>query len=78
MSYPKCHLLYEDAIDAATLRLWLGQGEGFSVEFLDYPGQTTSMDLPTKAGGLLGPLEAVVAVGTVTLIKMATFGGEES
>jgi hypothetical protein len=39
VSYPKCHLLYDDAIDAVTLRLWLGQGEGFLVEFLDYPGQ---------------------------------------
>jgi hypothetical protein len=40
--YPKHHhLLYNDAIDAATLCLWLGQGEGFSVEFLDYTGQTT-------------------------------------
>jgi hypothetical protein len=36
------------------------------------------MDLLTKAGGLLGPLEAGVAVGTVALIKMATFGGKES
>jgi hypothetical protein len=40
VSYPKWHLLYDDAIDAATLRLWLSQGEGFKVEFLDYPGQT--------------------------------------
>jgi hypothetical protein len=40
VSYPKWHLLYDDAIDTATLRLWLGQGEGFKVEFLDYPGQT--------------------------------------
>jgi hypothetical protein len=24
-----------------TLPLWLGQGEGFFVEFLDYPGPTT-------------------------------------
>jgi hypothetical protein len=40
VSYPKRHLLYDDAIDAATLRLWLSQGEGFKVEFLDYRGQT--------------------------------------
>jgi hypothetical protein len=40
VSYPKWHLLYDDAIDATTLRLWLSQGEGFKVEFLDYPGQT--------------------------------------
>jgi hypothetical protein len=40
VSYPKRHLLYNDVIDAATLRLWLGQGEGFKVEFLDYSGQT--------------------------------------
>jgi hypothetical protein len=40
ISYPKWHLLYDDAIDAVTLCLWLGQGEGFKVEFLDYPGQT--------------------------------------
>jgi hypothetical protein len=38
--YPKLHLLYDDAIDAATLRLWVSQGEGFTVEFLNYPGQT--------------------------------------
>jgi hypothetical protein len=37
---PKWHLLYDDAIDAATLRLWVGQGEGLAVELLDYPGQT--------------------------------------
>jgi hypothetical protein len=41
VSYPKRHLLYDNEIDRATLRLWLGQGEGLSVEFLDYPGQTT-------------------------------------
>jgi hypothetical protein len=41
VSYPKRHLLYNDAIDEATLKLWVGQGEGFTVEFLDYPGQTT-------------------------------------
>jgi hypothetical protein len=41
VSYPKRHLLYDDAIDEATLKLWVGQGEGFTVEFLDYPGQTT-------------------------------------
>jgi hypothetical protein len=41
VAYPKRHLLYDDAIDAATLRLWVGQGEGFSIEFADYPGQTT-------------------------------------
>jgi hypothetical protein len=41
VSYPKRNLLYDDAIDEATLCLWLGQGEGFSVEFSDYPGQTT-------------------------------------
>jgi hypothetical protein len=42
VSYPKRHLLYDKAIDEATLCLWLGQeGEGFLVEFLDYPGQTT-------------------------------------
>jgi hypothetical protein len=41
VSYPKQHLLSDDAIDEATLKLWLGQGEGFTVEFLDYPGQTT-------------------------------------
>jgi hypothetical protein len=41
VSYPKWHLLYNDAINTATLCLWLGQGEGFTVEFLDYPGQTT-------------------------------------
>jgi hypothetical protein len=40
LSYPKRHLLYDDAIDAATLHLWLAQGEGFKVKFLDYPGQT--------------------------------------
>jgi hypothetical protein len=40
MLYPKRHLLFDDAIDAATLRLWVGQGEGFTVELLDYPGQT--------------------------------------
>jgi hypothetical protein len=40
VSYPKWRLLYDDAIDATTLHLWLGQGEGFKVEFLDYPGQT--------------------------------------
>jgi hypothetical protein len=40
MLNPKWHLLYDDAIDAATLRLWVGQGEGFTVELLDYPGQT--------------------------------------
>jgi hypothetical protein len=39
VSYPKRHLLYNDAINAATLLLWLGQGEGFKVEFLDFPGQ---------------------------------------
>jgi hypothetical protein len=38
--YPKRHLLYDDAIDAATLHLWVSQEEGFTVEFLDYPGQT--------------------------------------
>jgi hypothetical protein len=27
----------------ATLSLWLGQGEGFSVNLLDYPGQTLSV-----------------------------------
>jgi hypothetical protein len=27
-------------IDAATLCLWVSQGEGFTVEFLDYPGKT--------------------------------------
>jgi hypothetical protein len=26
---------------ATSLCLWLGQGQGFTVEFLDYPGQTT-------------------------------------
>jgi hypothetical protein len=41
VSYPKRHLLYDDDIDAATLRLWLGQGEGFLIEVLDYRGQTT-------------------------------------
>jgi hypothetical protein len=40
-AYPKRHLLYDDAIDAASWDLWLAQGEGFSVEPLDYPGQTT-------------------------------------
>jgi hypothetical protein len=41
VSYPKQHLLYNDAIDATPLSLWLSQGEGFKeVEFLDYPGQT--------------------------------------
>jgi hypothetical protein len=40
VSYPKRHLLYDDSIDEATLRLWVGQGEGFTVEFIDYPGQT--------------------------------------
>jgi hypothetical protein len=35
MLYPKWHLLYDNAIDAATLRLWVGQGEGFTVELLD-------------------------------------------
>jgi hypothetical protein len=40
VSYPKLHLLYKDAIDAATLLcLCLGQGDGFKVEFSDYPGQ---------------------------------------
>jgi hypothetical protein len=24
-----------------SMRLWVGQGEGFTVNFLDYPGQTT-------------------------------------
>jgi hypothetical protein len=38
--YSKQYLLYNDAIDTATLRLWVSQGEGFTVEFLDYPGQT--------------------------------------
>ncbi len=32
--------LCDDAIDAATLCLWLSQGEGFKVESPDYPGQT--------------------------------------
>jgi hypothetical protein len=41
VSYPKRHLLYDDAIDAATLHLWLGQGEGFKVQFLNYLGQTS-------------------------------------
>jgi hypothetical protein len=36
------------------------------------------MDLPTKAGGLLGPLEAGNAAGTVALLKMATFGAKET
>jgi hypothetical protein len=37
--YPKLRLtLYNDAIDAATLQLWVG--EGLSVNLLDYPGQT--------------------------------------
>jgi hypothetical protein len=40
VSYPKRHLLYDDAIDESTLRRWVGQGEGFTVEFIDYPGQT--------------------------------------
>jgi hypothetical protein len=40
MLYPKWHLLYDDAIDATTLRLWVGQGKGFTVELLAYPGQT--------------------------------------
>jgi hypothetical protein len=35
------HLFYDDVIDVATSRFWLGQGEGFLVEFLDCPGQTT-------------------------------------
>jgi hypothetical protein len=38
--YPKRHLLHDDAIDVATLHLWVSQGEEFTVEFLDYPGQT--------------------------------------
>jgi hypothetical protein len=42
-AYPKRHLLYDDAIDAASWGLWLAQGKGFSVELLDYPGQTTSV-----------------------------------
>jgi hypothetical protein len=42
-AYPKRHLLYDDAIDAASWGLWLAQGEGFSVELLDYPGQTTAV-----------------------------------
>jgi hypothetical protein len=41
VSHPKWQLLYNNAIDEATLCIWLGQGEGFLVEFLDYPGQTT-------------------------------------
>jgi hypothetical protein len=40
VSYPKRPLLYYDTIDPATLRLWMSQGEGFSIELLDYPGQT--------------------------------------
>jgi hypothetical protein len=40
IAYPKRPLLYYDTIDPATLRLWMSQGEGFSVELLDYPGQT--------------------------------------
>jgi hypothetical protein len=39
-NYLKWHLLYDDAINAATLHLWLSKGEGFKVEFLDCPGQT--------------------------------------
>jgi hypothetical protein len=45
MLYPKWHLLYDDTINAATIGLWVGQVEEFTVELLDYPGQTILIKL---------------------------------
>jgi hypothetical protein len=38
----------------------------------------TAIDLPTKAGGLLGPLDAVVAIGMVAMVSIDPFGGKET
>jgi hypothetical protein len=34
------------------------------------------MDLPTEAGGLLGPWEAVVTIGMVAMVTIESFGGK--
>jgi hypothetical protein len=39
VSYPKRHELFDSTVDRSTLRRWMDQGEGFTMELLQYPAR---------------------------------------